>query len=235
MEEWAFASANHMAEAIRKRVVSSRELTEMYLSRIVEHNPGLHAVVTLNEDDALATAHKADESVAQGTYWGPLHGVPCTLEDCHQTQGIRSTWGGYPPLADNVPDRDGTVASRVKASGAILLGKTHGPMMWEDEAIFPRTTNPWDLQRTPGTSSSGPACAVAAGLTGFDVGLDTLGSIQEPSHLCGIHGMRPTEHRVSLAGAFFIDTIRKWRVLSTPGPMARNVDDPENHSWTRWR
>lgn len=117
------------------------------------------------------------------------------------------------------------MALRLKAAGAILIGKTHGPTVWEDESIFPRTNNPWDAKRSPGGSSSGPACAVAAGLTAFDVGLDSTGSIQEPAHLCGIFGMRPTEHRVSLADVFFLDPIRKFHVLTVPGPMARSVED----------
>jgi len=225
VEDWAFASAGQMAKAIKSRSVSSRELTEAYLSRIVEHNSSLNAVVTVNEEEVLARASEADESVAQGAIWGPLHGVPFTLEDCHKTQGVRSTWGGLPSLADFIPDCDGSVALRLKAAGAILIGKTHGPTVWEDESIFPRTNNPWDAKRSPGGSSSGPACAVAAGLTAFDVGLDSTGSIQEPAHLCGIFGMRPTEHRVSLADVFFLDPIRKFHVLTVPGPMARSVED----------
>jgi amidase len=156
--------------------------------------------------------------------WGPLHGVPITLEDGHPTSGVRSTWGGLPRLAGHVPEQDGTVAARLKAVGAVLLGKTHGPEVWPD-SVFPRTNNPWDETRTPGGSSSGPGAAVAAGLTPLDVGLDTLGSIQNPAHYCGIYGMRPTEHRAPLTGAFFLDPVRKFRVMSVVGPMARSTED----------
>src|SRR2546423_14912945 len=99
-----------------------------------------------------------------------------------------------------------------------------GQVFWEDSA-FGRTNSPWDLERTPGGSSAGPAAALAAGLTPLDIGLDTLGSIQNPAHYCGIFGLRPTEHRVPLTGAFFIDPIRKFRIMSVAGPMARSVED----------
>jgi Asp-tRNA(Asn)/Glu-tRNA(Gln) amidotransferase A subunit family amidase len=156
--------------------------------------------------------------------WGPLHGVPITLEDAHATAGLRSTWGGYPSLASHVPSEDSTVPARLRAAGAIVLGKTHGPAIWE-ESVFGRTNNPWDLARTSGGSSAGPAAALAAGLSALDIGLDTLGSIQNPAHYCGIYGMRPTEHRVPLTGVFFIDPIRKFRIMSVTGPMARSVED----------
>jgi amidase len=116
------------------------------------------------------------------------------------------------------------VAARLKAAGAILLGKTNGPEIWPD-SIFSRTKNPWDLTRSPGGSSAGVDAAVAAGLTPLDIGLDTLGSIQNPAHYCGVYGMRPTEHRVPMSGVFFLDPVRKFRVMSVAGPMARSVED----------
>ena len=150
--------------------------------------------------------------------------MPITLEDCHPTAGVRSTWGGLHRLDGHVPEEDGAVAARLKGAGAVLLGKTNGPEVWPDP-VFPRTNNPWDETRTPGGSSSGPGSAVAAGLAPLDVGLDTLGSIQNPSHCCGVYGMRPTEHRVPMTGAFFLDPVRKFRVMSVAGPMARGVED----------
>jgi amidase len=214
-----------LAALIRQRQVSSLDVVEAHLAQIDQHNPTLNAIATLDGEGARRQARVADAALARGDVWGVLHGVPITLEDCHATAGLRSTWGGFPPLATHVPVEDGAVAARLKAAGAILLGKTHGPMIWGENSVFSRTNNPWDVERTPGGSSSGPAAALAAGLTPLDIGLDTLGSIQNPAHFCGICGMRPTENRVSLAGAFFIDAVRKFRVMSVTGPMARSIAD----------
>jgi amidase len=219
-----FAPAHVLAEAIRQRDASSVELMEAYLAQISRHNPGLNAIVTLDEEGARARALAADAALSRGEVWGVLHGVPITLEDIHPTSGVRSTWGGLPRLANYVPAEDGTVAARLKAAGAVLLGKTSGPEIWPD-SIFDRTNNPWDLGHTPGGSSSGPGAALAAGLTPLDVGGDTLGSIQTPAHYCGVYGMRPTEHRVPITGMFFLDPVRKFRVMSVVGPMARSVED----------
>ena len=222
--EGVFATAYVLAEALRRREVSSVEVVDAYLAQITSRNPDLNAIVTLDEDGARARAQEADAALGRGEKWGALHGVPITLEDAHPTSGMRSTWGGLPRLADHLPAQDGAVATRMKEAGAILLGKTNGPEIWPD-SVFARTNNPWDLTRTPGGSSAGVGAAIAAGLTPLDIGLDTLGSIQNPAHYCGVCGMRPTEHRVPLSGAFFIDPVRKFRVMSVAGPMARSVED----------
>ena len=224
MTEGVFTPAHVLAGAIQRREVSSLEVVEAYLTQIARHNPDLNAVVTLDEDGARMRAREADTALARGEECGPLHGLPITLEDAHSTSGMRTTWGGLPRLADYVPEEDGTVAARLKAAGAILLGKTNGPEIWPD-SIFSRTNNPWDLTRSPGGSSAGVGAAVAAGLTPLDIGLDTLGSIQNPAHYCGVYGMRPTEHRVPMSGVFFLDPVRKFRVMSVAGPMARSVED----------
>jgi amidase len=220
-----FTPAHKLAGEIQRGEVSSVEVVDAYLDQIARHNRQLNAVVTLDEDGARRRAREADASLARGEVWGPLHGVPVTIEDGHATAGIRSTWGGYPPLADHVPSEDSVATARLKAAGAIVLGKSNGPLIWGPDSMFGRTNNPWDLNRTPGESSGGPAAAVAAGLAPFDIGLDTVGSILYPSHCCGIFGMRPTEHRVSLKGAFFIDPIQKFHIMSVAGPMARSVED----------
>jgi amidase len=225
MDDPIFAPAHELAWAIQQREVSSVEVVDAYLAQIARHNPQLNAVVTLDEEGARGKAREADTALGRGEVWGLLHGVPMTLEDCHATAGIRSTWGGHPSLADHVPAEDSVVSARLKAAGVIVLGKSNGPLIWGTDSVFGRTNNPWDLNRTPGESSGGPAAAVAAGLTAFDIGLDTLGSILFPSHCCGIFGMRPTEHRVSLKGGFFIDPIQKFHIMSVAGPMARSVED----------
>lgn len=224
LSEGVFTPAHVLAEAIRRREVSSVEVVEAYLAQIARHNPDLNAVVTLDEDGARMRAREADAALARGEEWGPLHGLPITLEDAHPTSGMRSTWGGLPRLADHVPEEDGTVAARLKTAGVILLGKTSGPEIWPD-SVFARTNNPWDLAHTPGGSSAGVGAALAAGLTSLDIGMDTLGSIQNPAHYCGVYGMRPTEHRVPMSGVFFLDPARKFRVMSVAGPMARSVED----------
>jgi amidase len=224
MTQGVFTPAHVLADALRRREVSSVEAVDTYLVQIADRNPDLNAIVTLDEDGARARAQEADAALARGEEWGALHGVPITLEDAHPTSGMRSTWGGLPRLADHLPAQDGTVATRMKVAGAILLGKTNGPEIWPD-SVFARTNNPWDLTRTPGGSSAGVGAAIAAGLTPLDIALDTLGSIQNPAHYCGVCGMRPTEHRVPLSGVFFIDPVRKFRVMSVAGPMARSVED----------
>ena len=224
MDDPIFVPAHELATAIRRREVSSSEVVDAHLAHIERHNPSLNAIVTLDEDGARRRAREADDALAGEGARGALHGVPITLEDCHATSGVRSTWGGLPRLADHVPDEDGTVAARLKAAGAVLVGKTSGPEVWPD-SVFAHANNPWDTTRTPGGSSAGPGAALAAGFTPLDVGLDTLGSIQNPAHCCGVYGMRPTEHRVPLTGAFFLDPVRKFRVMSVTGPMARSVED----------
>jgi amidase len=219
-----FTPAHVLAGEIQRREVSSLEVVEAYLAQIARHNPDSNAVVTLDEDGARVKAQEADAALARGEEWGPLHGLPITLEDAHSTSGTRTTWGGLPRLADYVPEEDGTVAARLKAAGALLLGKTNGPEIWPD-SVFARTNNPWNLAHTPGGSSAGVGAALAAGLTSLDVGLDTLGSIQNPAHYCGVYGMRPTEHRVPMSDVFILDPARKFRVMSVAGPMARSVED----------
>lgn len=219
-----WAGAVEIAAAIRAREVSAVEMLEEQLDRIARLDADLHAVVTLDAEGARARAQQADTALTRGDVWGPLHGVGITIEDIHATAGIRSTFGGYPALADHVPGADATVVARLKAAGAIVVGKTNGPCLGED-SIFPRTRNPWNPGRAPGKSSTGSAVAVAAGLTPLDIACDTRGSIQCPATFCGVFGMRPTEHRVPLTGSVFIDPIRKHRVLTTAGPMARSVTD----------
>ena len=225
MNDLTFVPAHELATMIRQRHVSSVEVLEAHLAQITQHNPAIHAIVTLDEDGARQRAKAADVALGQGQVWGPLHGVPITLEDAHPTAGLRSTWGGFAPFSDHVPTEDGCVVARLKTAGAIVMGKTHGPAIWGADSVFAETNNPWDRERTPGGSSAGPGAAVAAGLTPLDIGLNSMGSIQNPAHYCGVYGMRPTEHRVPMTGVLFIDTIRKFRILSVAGPMARSLED----------
>jgi amidase len=193
-----FAPAAELARRIRRRAVSAAELLDALLAHIARHNPQLNAIVALDAEAARLRAREADAALARGEDWGPLHGVPVTLKDFHLTAGLRTTWG-MAALADHVPTRDSAIPARLKTAGAIIVGKTNIDLGFPDNPL-PRANNPWDLERTPGGSSTGAAAAVAAGLSPLDIGSDLGGSVLNPAHYCGIFGMRPTERRVSLAG-----------------------------------
>jgi amidase len=224
-----FSNTMELAAAIQARDVSAADVLEAHLAQIALHNPALNAVVTLDAERARQRAREADEALARGERWGPLHGVPFTLKDAHATAGMRTTTG-FPPL-DHVPHEDSTVTARLKASGGILVGKTNVYTLLGDPAqttnpIFGRTNNPWNTERTPGGSSGGAAAAVAAGLTPFDVGTDLSGSTRIPAHFCGVFGLKPTEQRVPLTGLIpGLQAPRSVRIMSCIGPMARSVDD----------
>jgi len=199
----AFASALEAARAIRRREISSVELTKQVLERIERLNPKVNAIVTLVKDDALARARAADDALARGEWWGPFHGVPCTIKDTFEVAGVRTT-AGSTSLASYVPQRDADVAARFRAAGAVILGKTNVPEMagdWQSyNDVFGTTNNPWNLSRTPGGSTGGEAAALAAGLTYLSVGSDIGGSIRVPAHFCGVYGHKPTLNVVSREG-----------------------------------
>ncbi len=230
MNEIIFASTTQLAAVIRAGHISTTEVLETYLAQIDRHNPALNAIITLDAERAHARAREADAALARGEVWGPLHGVPFTLKDAHATAGMRTTTG-FPPLADHVPQEDSTVTARLKAAGGVLIGKTNVAMMLGDPAqstnpIFGRTNNPWNIERTPGGSSGGAAAAVASGMTPFDIGTDLSGSLRIPAHFCGLFGLKPTEHRVSLVGLIpGLPPPRSVRIMSCIGPMARTVED----------
>ena len=225
-----FSSAAELAAAIRARRASALDVAELYLSRIEKHNGALNAVCTLDAAGARKRAREADQAIARGEIWGPLHGVPMTIKDALETAGVRTT-GGHPPLKDYVPAKDASAVARLKAAGAILLGKTNVPPLSADyradNEIFGRSSNPWDLSRTPGGSSGGAAAAVAAGLTAFDVGSDLAGSVRTPAHFCGLFGLKPTERRVPNTGHIPEPPglPRAVRHMNTLGPLARSVED----------
>jgi amidase len=230
MTDLIFSTATELANAISDRQVSAVEVLDAHLARIARHNPRLNAVVTLDEEGARLRAREADEALARGEIWGPLHGVPMTLKDGHSTAGIRTT-SGYLPLAHYVPAEDGTVAARLKAAGAIIIGKTNvAPLLADiqtDNDVFGRTNNPWDVERTPGGSSGGAAAALATGMTPLEVGSDFAGSIRIPAHFCGLFGLKTTEHRVSMHGHIpdLPGEARSHRHMWAIGPLARSVED----------
>ena len=183
--------------------MSPVELTRLYLARIGKLNPMLNAYQTLTSEAALADAATAEKEINAGKYRGALHGIPVSIKDNLATRGIKTTAGSQ-ILADWVPDFDATVVARLKAAGAILLGKTN---MHEWAAggttinpYFGATYNPWDLARIPGGSSGGSAAAVAADLCLASIGTDNAGSVRNPAAMCGVVGLKPTYGRVSVFG-----------------------------------
>jgi amidase len=222
---WA-ASASDLARRIRAREVSSVEAVDACLERIAEVNPRINAVVALAED-AREQARASFVRLARGEIDGPLHGVPFTIKDSLDTAGLVTT-AGTAGWRSRIPDRDATVVARLRAAGGILLGKTNTPeFTWSNETdndVYGRTSNPYDLTRTPGGSSGGAAAIVAGGGSPFDIGSDTGDSIRQPSHVCGVAGIKPTQGRVPRTGHWpgFAGIVAGLQQL---GPIARRVDD----------
>ena len=225
--ELIFASATEQAKAIREKQISSDELVRACIERIQEVNPKLNAVVQLPAQKALEQAREADKALAKGEINGPLHGVPFTLKDAIETEGVVCT-GGTLGRASYLPNQDATVAKRLRAAGGILLGKTNRPELgwaWEsDNLIYGRTNNPYDLRLSPGGSSGGESAIIAAGGSPFGLGSDAGGSVRFPAHCTGITAIKPTSGRVPRTGHFpgpggMLDAI--WQI----GPLARSVED----------
>ena len=219
--------AGELARMIRGRQLSAEEVVVAHLNRIEVVNPTLNAVVQLRAEAAVEEARAADRELAAGRTRGPLHGVPMTLKDSIDTADLVTT-GGTLGRQSFVPERDATVTTRLRDAGAILLGKTNTPeMTWSGETenlVYGRTANPYDVSRTPGGSSGGPAAIVAAFGSPFDIGSDTGGSIRWPAHCCGITGIKPTSGRVPRTG-HIVSFEGVLQSLTQLGPMARTVDD----------
>jgi amidase len=202
--ETLFGSATDAARALRRKELSSRELTEMLITRIEAANPALNAVVELRREAALREAVAADEAIARGDHAGTLHGVPMTIKDSFNVAGLRTTWGD-PAFKDFVADSDATVARRLRRAGAIIVGKTNVAFMLGDfgqtaNGLYGVTNNPWDLRRTPGGSSGGAAAALSAGMTFLEYASDLVGSIRIPASFCGVYGLKPSVGIVPLGG-----------------------------------
>jgi amidase len=229
VNEPCWRSARELARAIRRRELSSVELVEHFLGRIERFNPALNAVVTLDAEGARAAAKRADEALARGERPGVLHGVPLTVKDAYEVAGMRTTCGAN-MFRDHVPARDAVAIQRLRAAGAIILGKSNTPQFCSDaqtyNAIFGTTNNPWDLTRTPGGSSGGSAAALAAGLTPVELGSDIAGSIRNPAHFCGVFGHKPTHGIVPVFGHIpGKPGDRSVPDLGVLGPFARDADD----------
>ena len=228
MDELLHRSAVAMLDLLRRRDLSSEELTQAHLERIAKVNPAINAVVVVDEEGALATARERDAESARGESRGPLHGLPITIKDSMETAGM-VTVAGTEGRRGRVPERDATVVARMKSAGAVLMGKSNTPeltMTWEStNSVYGRTNNPYDLTRSPSGSSGGAAAIVAAAGSPLDMGSDSAGSIRMPAHYCGIAGLKPTHGRVSRAGHVPPHAIGAANALNQVGPMARWVED----------
>ena len=230
-DEICLQTATELAARIKRRELSSRELLELYLQRIERLNPALNAVVTLDADRAREGATRADEALARGAETGPLHGLPITVKDAIEVGGMRST-GGAAELRDRVPQTDAPSVARLRGAGAVVVGKTNVPRWSGDiqtyNELFGATNNPWDPTRTSGGSSGGPAVAVAAGMTSFEIGTDIGGSVRIPSSFCGVCGHKPSFGVVSQRG--YLDSPVGGVIdadINVFGPIARSVADLE--------
>lgn len=227
-----FRSATEMAAMIRRKEVSATEVVQAHIDRIHKVNPMLNAVVMPCFERALEEAKAADAALAKGNPKGPLHGVPMTIKDSIETEGVIST-GGTQGRSHHIPKKDATVVARLRAAGAILLGKTNTPeftiggvsgLGTTANILYGMTRNPYDPRHTVYGSSGGAGAIVAAGGAAFDIGSDFGGSIRGPSHACGIAGIKPTSGRIPRTG-HIVDYGGTFDNYQQLGPMARRVED----------
>jgi Asp-tRNA(Asn)/Glu-tRNA(Gln) amidotransferase A subunit family amidase len=220
LESLAYAPLTELADLVRRRQVTSVELTTMYLDRLARLDPQLLCVTTLMRERALTSARAADREIAAGRYKGPLHGIPWGAKDLLAVKGHATTWGTA-PYREQMLDYDATVVQRLDAAGAVLIAKlTLGELAQGDRWYGGMTRNPWKLDQGSSGSSAGPGSATAAGCVAFAIGSETLGSIASPSTRNGVTGLRPTFGRVPRTGAMALS----WS-MDKLGPMCRTVED----------
>jgi len=225
-----FETATRLARAIRNGRVSSVEATSVHLERIARLNGPINALVVVDREGAMKAARAADRARAAKKSLGPLHGVPITIKEAFDIAGLRTT-SSHPPLKDNVAAADASVVARLRAAGAVFLGKTNVPELCMDfqteSPIFGTTKNAWDARRTSGGSTGGGAVAVAARLSPLEIGSDIGGSVRNPAHYNGIFSLKPGEWRVPGRGHVpdLPGRTRTIRYMGVFGPLARSVDD----------
>ena len=216
----AYAGVREQAHWIRTGQITSRRLTEIYLSRIERLAPDLYCYITVTADHALAQADASDRELATGNYRGELHGIPYGIKDCFDTAGIPTTWGAT-PFRDQVPDRDARIVTMLRDAGAVLLGKLATASLANGYRWYGgKVRNPWNTEEHAGGSSAGPGSATAAALCSFSIGTDSLGSILNPADQCGVVGLRATFGRVPTQGAMPLTPS-----LDRIGPLTRRVED----------
>ncbi len=230
MSKLIYRTATELATLIREKKLSSTEILEAYLLQIEKHNQELNAIITLDEENARKRAREADEALAKGEIWGPLHGVPVTIKDAFETKDLRTT-SSFKPLENYIPEEDATVVARLREAGAIIIGKTNMPMLALDvqsnSPLFGRANNPWDITRTTGGSTGGGASSISAGFSPLEIGSDIGGSVRIPAHFCGVFSIKPTDHLISLAGHIPEPpgSPNGVRRMGMPGPLTRSIED----------
>ncbi len=218
--ELAFLPVHKLAVLMNNKKISSVQLTRLYIDRLKKYSDTLKCMITLLEASALQAAKRADDEIAKGKYRGPLHGIPYGIKDLLAVEGTRTTWGAV-PYKDQVINQTATVVRKLDAAGAVLLVKlTMGALALGDIWYGGVTKNPWNLKQGSSGSSAGSASATAAGLVGFTIGTETLGSIVSPSTRCGVSGLRPSFGRVSRHGAMALC----WS-MDKIGPICRSALD----------
>ncbi|MEV5717094.1 amidase [Amycolatopsis mediterranei] len=227
--EWSFKTAEELLAALNTGAVTSVELTDEAIARIERDDKVVNAICIPDFDRARAAAVRADQARARGEN-RPLLGIPVTVKECYDVAGLPTTWG-MPPHRDYRPAEDAVQVSRLKAAGAVILGKTNVPLGLQDiqsfNEIYGTTTNPWDPDRTAGGSSGGSAAALASGFGALSIGSDLAGSLRTPAHFCGVHAHKPTLGLTANRGmvapsepALPVDLD-----LAVVGPMARSARD----------
>ncbi|MHB1090589.1 MAG: amidase, partial [Ilumatobacteraceae bacterium] len=222
-------SAVELARDIRERRVSSRDVIEAHLERIAEVNPHVNAVVRVLADQARAAATEADAAIARGDVLGVLHGVPITVKENIDMAGLPTTQG-VPALAEAIPQLDAPVVERMRAAGAIPIGRTNLPdlglRVHTDSTLYGRTKNPWKTDRTAGGSSGGEGVALATGMSPLGLGNDIGGSLRNPAHCCGIASIKPSTGVIPDAQMFPMEDIGlSAQLMLTQGVMARRIAD----------
>ena len=220
MSDLCFLSATEMARRLRARELSASEVLEAHLQQIERVNPQVNAIVTLDEETARARARELDDLPDNN---GILHGLPIAVKDLELTKGLRTTFGS--PIYENyVPGEDALFVERLRAAGAVVIGKTNTPEFGTGSQtfnpVFGRTRNPYDLEKTCGGSSGGAAVAVACGMVPFADGSDLGGSLRNPPSFCNVVGLRPSPGRIPRW-----PTSDPWNTLNVLGPIARSVED----------
>lgn len=227
MTDLAFDSAIKLADRVRRRELSAVELVEHCIARIERLDGAINAVVVRDFERALAQARAADDALSSGEQIGPLHGVPVTVKEAFDMASFPTTWGD-PELRAHIATRDDPAIARLRAAGAIVLGKTNVCTRLQDlqtfNGIYGTTNNPWDLTRSPGGSSGGSAAALAAGFAALELGTDLAGSIRNPAHACGVYGHKPT-YQVIPTWATTPPQFISTGDLTTAGPLARSAED----------
>ncbi len=222
-----FSSATRLANMIRRRKIGCLELLDLYLDRVALLNARINAIVVFDEQRARRRARQADRAAARSEWWGPLHGVPMTVKESFDIAGLATTWG-HMRQRKNIANQNALSVNRLLGAGAVIFGKTNIPVGLADwqtyNPVYGTTNNPWDVSRVPGGSSGGAAAALAAGLTGLELGSDIGASIRNPAHYCGVYGHKPTFQLCPTHGHNLPPNL-STRDMAVIGPLARSADD----------